>query len=186
MRAGNKSVVAVIRPDSAMPYTKDGRRVHLLLNLLAIINRTTGSPIAEELMTSICWKCRQKMATLKTLEAKADLGFELIKDFNPQQYKKMYKTYTELKTEQEKKDYVESMIVDGIYIHEKPMYADTPLFKRLYHIMEKYEWILKDDVYINKWGRRIKCLRKEFIGQMYILKQFFEEFKLCELLGHLI
>ena len=169
-RAGNKSVVAVIRPDSAMPYTKDGRRVHLLLNILAVINRTTGSPIMEEFTTSICWKIRQKMATLPTLELKAQLGFELIKDFNPEQHKKFYGIYQKLKTEEEKKEFVESMIIDGIYLHEKPMYADTYLFHRLSHIMEKYDWLLKDDVYINKWGRRIKCLRKQFVGQMYILK----------------
>lgn len=169
-RAGNKSVVAVIRPDSQMPYTKDGRKVHVMVNLLAIINRTTASPIAEQLITSICWKCRQKMATLPTLDLKADLGFELIRDFNEDEYKKMHKIYTKLKTEKEREEFVESMIVEGIYIHEKPMYSETFLFDRLLNIMKKYDWLLKDDLYINKWGRRIKCLRKEFVGQMYILK----------------
>ena len=43
-RYGNKSVVSEIRDDEDMPYTHDGRRVDLLLNLLAIINRTTAMP----------------------------------------------------------------------------------------------------------------------------------------------
>ena len=34
MRYGNKSVVSEIRPDDEMPYTHDGRKVELLLNLL--------------------------------------------------------------------------------------------------------------------------------------------------------
>ena len=41
-RYGNKSVISEIRDDEDMPYTKDGRRVDLILNLLAIINRTTS------------------------------------------------------------------------------------------------------------------------------------------------
>jgi DNA-directed RNA polymerase beta subunit len=37
MRYGNKSVIAKICKDEDMPYTKDGRRVDLLLNMLAVI-----------------------------------------------------------------------------------------------------------------------------------------------------
>lgn len=38
-RYGNKSVISKICDDDEMPYTEDGRRVDLMLNLLAIINR---------------------------------------------------------------------------------------------------------------------------------------------------
>ena len=55
-------------------------------------------------------------------------------------------------------------------MHEKPMYAETYLFDRLLKIINKYDWILKDDVYINKYGRLIRTQRKEFIGTMYLLK----------------
>lgn len=168
-RYGNKSVVAQIRPDSAMPYTKDGRRVDLLLNVLAIINRTTAMPINEILMTQILWKARQQMAIEPTFKGKEKLLFGLIHDFNPEQYAKMYRDYKELSLE-ERKEYIRMAITDGIYIHEKPMFSDTFLFYRLEKILQKYPWITNDTIYINKWGRRIRCMRKATVGWMYILK----------------
>jgi DNA-directed RNA polymerase beta subunit len=39
LRYGNKSVISKICEDDEMPFTEDGRRVDLMLNLLAIINR---------------------------------------------------------------------------------------------------------------------------------------------------
>lgn len=169
-RYGNKSVAAVIVPDSAMPMTADGRRVDLRLNLLAIINRTTAGPINEILMTSIAWKARQQMAIAKTMEQKEFICFSLLKDFNPHYHDEMYDIYRNLENDAERQAYLESAIVEGIFLHEKPMYADTFLFDRLLKIINKYDWILKDDIYINKWGRLIRCQRKEFIGQMYLIK----------------
>ena len=153
-----------------MPYTKDGRQVHCMLNLLAIINRTTGGPIAEQFLTSAAWKVRQKMATLPTLELKAELGFSFIRCMNEVEYKKFYGIYEKL-SPKKKEEFISDMITDGIYIHEKPMYADTYMFYRLLDVLNKFE-IGKDDVYVNKWGRRYKCLRKEFVGQLYLLKMF--------------
>ena len=72
-RYGNKSVVAKILPDDEMPYTEDGQRVDLLLNLLAIINRTTSFAIYELCITSICYQVRQKMREMATYEEKERL-----------------------------------------------------------------------------------------------------------------
>lgn len=168
-RYGNKSVASVIVPDSAMPYTADGRRVDLRLNLLAIINRTTAGPINEILITSIMYKARQQMAIAPTLELKEYILFSLLKDFNPTYHDEMYATYQKL-SEKGKEKYLAAAITEGIFLHEKPMYAETYLFDRLLAIINKYDWILKDDVYINKYGRLIRTQRKEFIGQMYLMK----------------
>ena len=168
-RYGNKSVASVIVPDSAMPYTADGRRVDLRLNLLAIINRTTAGPINEILITSIMYKARQQMAIAPTLELKEHILFSLLKDFNPTYHDEMYATYQKL-SEKGKEKYLAAAITEGIFLHEKPMYAETYLFDRLLAIINKYDWILKDDIYINKYGRLIRTQRKEFIGQMYLMK----------------
>lgn len=168
-RFGNKSVVSVIVPDSAMPMTADGRRVDLRLNLLAIINRTTAAPINEILTTSILWKARQQMAIAPTLEQKEYILFSIVKDFNKAYHDKMYAKYQKL-SDKKKAEYLADTIYDGIYIHEKPMYADEYLFDRLLKIINKYDWILKDDIYVNKYGRLIRTQRKEFIGQMYLMK----------------
>lgn len=168
-RYGNKSVVSVIVPDSAMPITADGRRVDLRLNLLAIINRTTAGPINEILLTSIAWKARQQMAIAPTLGEKEFILFSLLKDLNPTYHDSMYATYQSL-SDKKKAEFLADTIMGGIFMHEKPMYAETYLFDRLLKIINKYDWILKDDVYINKYGRLIRTQRKEFIGTMYLLK----------------
>ena len=149
--------------------TADGRRVDLRLNLLAIINRTTAGPINEILMTSIAWKARQQMALAPTLEMKEYILFSLLKDLNPTYHDSMYATYQGL-SDKKKAEFLADTIMDGIYMHEKPMYAETYLFDRLRNIINKYDWILKDDIYINKFGRLIRTQRKEFIGQMYLMK----------------
>ena len=85
MRYGNKSVVADIREDEDMPYTKDGRRVDLLINLLAIINRTTSFPLYEIFINGSSYQVRQKMASLDTLEEKENMLFDFIQILNEDQ-----------------------------------------------------------------------------------------------------
>lgn len=53
-RFGNKSVISEIREDEDMPYTEDGRRVDLILNLLAINKIVAWSYDQEN--SSNCWK----------------------------------------------------------------------------------------------------------------------------------
>jgi DNA-directed RNA polymerase beta subunit len=96
-RFGNKSVVAKIEADENMPYTKDGRRVDVLLNLLAIINRTTSFPLFEIFINGCSYQCRQKMMTLPTLKEKADLLFDYIEVWNERQAVEFRLQYNSLK-----------------------------------------------------------------------------------------
>lgn len=169
MRFGNKSVISKICEDDEMPYTEDGQRVDLLLNLLAIINRTTSMPLMEIEMTSICYQVRQKMKEMEDYKEKEKLLFDIIYQFNEDQYKKMWDKYNSF-DENEKKDFIDDAINEGIYIHQTPIWEKKPIFYRIRDILEKYPWLHPDDVYINKWGRKIKTLSKVWVGYMYILK----------------
>ena len=184
-RYGNKSVISQIREDEDMPYTKDGRRVDLLLNLLAIINRTTSFVLYELFINGASYQIRQKMKTLHTLKEKETMLFTYINILNEDEHDKMYKYYKSL-SKAKKEEYIESAIQEGIYINQTPLWEKMPIFYRCQNLLKEFPFIQQNDLYIKKWGREIKVLNKYFIGQMYILKQFFEEFKLCELLGHLI
>lgn len=168
-RYGNKSVISKICPDEEMPFTEDGRRVDLMLNLLAIINRTTSFPLFELLITSICYQVRKRMAALTDYKEKEALLFDIVNEFNEAQHDAMWELYIKM-TDEEQKDYIDSAIENGIYIHQTPMWETKPIFYRLRDILEKYTWLKPDDVYINKWGRTIKMLQKMWIGEMYILK----------------
>ena len=169
MRYGNKSVISKICEDDEMPFTEDGRRVDLMLNLLAIINRTTSAPIFELMITSICYQVRKKMETMVDYKEKEALLFDIVNEFNENQKEAMWSLYLKL-SEDEKKDYIDDAIYNGIYIHQSPLWETKPIFYRLNDILEKYPWLSADNVYINKWGRKIKTLRKAWIGQMYIMK----------------
>lgn len=172
-RAGNKSVVAKIVDDDEMPfyYDENGEKhiVHILLNDLSIINRTTASPLYEGSTTFIAQKTSAHMRTLKTLKEQEDLLFSVINDFNEKQASEMRARYNKLSAK-EKKEYINDCMDNGIYINIHPMWETKPMFYRLLEIYNKYDFLTPYDVYINKWGREIKLLNKSYIGSMYIMK----------------
>ena len=89
MRYGNKSVISKIEDDDKMPFTKDGRRVDLLLNLLAIVNRTTSFPMYELIATSIAYKVRNRLSEMDSYDDREKLLFDIIYMYNEKQYDKM-------------------------------------------------------------------------------------------------
>ena len=168
-RYGNKSVISEIREDEDMPFTEDGRRVDLLINLLAIINRTTAFAIYELCITSICWQTRQRMKAMETIEDKENLLFEMIGMFNEVQRDKLLKTY-EKKNDSEKNEIIQDAIDNGIYIHISPIKETIPLWYRINNILEKYDWLKPSTVYIKSHGHIVKTMSKHWIGEMYIMK----------------
>lgn len=168
-RFGNKSVISEIREDEDMPYTKDGRRVDLLLNLLAIINRTTSMPIYELFITGAAYQLRMVMKTLETFNEKEKLLFDFVKVFNDKQCQQMYKTYTKMK-QKEKEAYIQDAIDNGIYIHVPSIWEDGVLFYKCQWALDKFPFLKKNDLFIKKWNREIKMLNPYWIGTMYIMK----------------
>ena len=167
-RFGNKSVIAKIREDDEMPYTADGERIDLILNLLAFINRTIAAPLFEVSTNFVIDKAISKMKTLDSYKERESLMFELIKDFNPKQEKKMKAVYKKL-SKSEQKDYIDCVMDGFFFINQPPLGEDSPWFYRLINVYNKYDWLEPDDIYINKFGRKIKCLQKQYIGRMYVL-----------------
>lgn len=168
-RYGNKSVVAKILPDDEMPYTEDGQRVDLLLNLLAIINRTTSFAIYELCITSICYQVRQKMREMATYEEKERLLFSIINDFNEIEHDYMKKAYDNLDGAGKRK-VIDDAIEDGIYINISPIHETIAIFYRIQNILNKYDFLKPQRVYINRHGRKILTMTKHWIGSMYIMK----------------
>lgn len=168
-RYGNKSVISQIREDDDMPYTEDGRKVDVLLNLLAIINRTTSFAIYELAINAITYQTRKRMAGLKTYKEKEQLLFDIIYEFNEEQYAKMKKEYDALDDDGQKK-IIDDAIDYGIYIHQSPTHETKPLFYRIKDILEKNEWLQPENIYVNMNGRKIKTMSKHWLGNMYLLK----------------
>ena len=169
-RYGNKSVISEIRPDYLMPHRDDGTTIHLLLNELAIINRTTSAPLYENSITFICERIQQHAATLKTRKEKEIIIFDIIKMLNAKQEAEMHKLYNQM-SDDEKDDFINSCIEDHIYIHLRPLSDEQNLFFSIRDIYAKYGDILKPyDIYVYKYGRWIKSFQPVYAGQQYIMK----------------
>lgn len=171
-RYGNKSVCSCVRKKEDMPYyyDKHGNKhyVKLLINLLAIINRTTGGPIFE-IATNFCSrKVSEAMRELPTLKEKEELLWKYVGIMNTAQCKSMKLTYSKL-SKKEKEAYISYCENVRIHIHQPPMWEESPIFYRLGKVKETFDFIKPDDIYINKWGREIKCMNPAYIGDMYLL-----------------
>ena len=167
-RYGNKSVIADIWDDDKMPRTEDGRQVDILLNLLAIINRTTSMVLYELFITGAAYQVRQKMKDLSLAEQE-NMLFKFIRIWNEGQEEKMHKDFDKL-NEKGKIAYINDAIENGILIHQNPMWETCPIFYRCQNLLREFPFIQKDTCYVRKWGRDYKVLSKYFVGQMYMLK----------------
>ena len=156
-----------------MPYYYDDNgnkvTVKLLLNILAIINRTTAFPIFEISINFICNKFRAKMKNMTDYKEKEKMLFDLVNMLNETQAAEMHATYKKL-SKAEKIEYIDAAVNERIYIHQLPMWETKPIFYRLLEIYAKYDFLDPYKVYINKWGREIECLNPGYIGEMYILR----------------
>lgn len=168
-RYGNKSVVSKVVDDSEMPYTEDGKRVDVKMNLLAIINRTTGFVPHELFITFICMRAREQMEKAKTFKEKEKILFDIINDLNKKQHDTMFAYYNKL-SDDEKKDYIDSAIKDGIYIHQNPVEEDEFIFYKLIRMKEKYDWLQPYQMYKDIDGQAYPQLCKTYLGQMYLIR----------------
>ena len=180
-RYGNKSVASKIVPKKKMPYYYDnnGNKVYakVLLNLLAIINRTTAYPLFELALTFIEDKCARYMQTLSSREEQEHVFFELLEDFDPEYNRESQRIYYGL-SEEDKDDYMHSVVYgndiysNGIFLKDTAFTEKVPIFYRILNIYNKYKdtWLKTDRVYIHKWGREIPVLNKCRISEMYFMK----------------
>lgn len=168
-RYGNKSVISEIRKNEDMPFTSDGRKVDLILNMLGIINRTTAMPLYEMMINSSSYKIRLKMKEMKSLKEKEELLFDYIYILNENQESEMYEYYNSLNNT-DKEKYIQDAIEDGIYIHQTPLWETKPIFYRILDLIKKYPFLKRDELYINKWGKKHKVLTNNIVGEMYCMK----------------
>lgn len=168
-RMGNKSVVSKVVPDDEMPYTDTGKRVDVILNLLAISNRTTGFVPHELFETFIMDRTRERMAGMNKLEDKASLFFEILGQLNNRIKEEQESIYREL-SKKEKEEYIKDVIEEGMHNQEMPIWEDEYIFHRLRKIWKKYDWLKPYKMYIKKWGQEFETLTPMYIGEMYMMR----------------
>lgn len=168
-RQGNKGVISAIVDDDEMPYLENGKKVDLILNALGVINRLNSDQLFEQSINFICNLVADKLQTMKTLKEKEKLLFDIIDRLSKDEVKALKEYYDGLSTAK-KKEFFEDINEHGIYIHRPPMWEDEAVFDKIRKIYDDYEWIRPVDVYINKFGRKIKIMNKMVIGELYMMK----------------
>jgi len=170
-RAGNKSVVSSIRlaKDDEMPILDNGKCVDLILNSLAIINRTTGLPIHETSLTFVCMRLIEQLTKMDNNEDKSKLFFDVMDELNPDESKYLQDIYSKFdKKEQDK--FFEDIIKDGIYIRHSTLNPHKSPFMIYRDLEQKYDWIKPYKMYVKKFGRMIPCINDAYVGYLYVMK----------------
>jgi hypothetical protein len=184
-RYGNKTVVSKIVPDEEMPYiTVDSyvdeygavhpkgekKRIELITNPLAFINRGIPMALFEASKTFILERVREYMATLDSINDKKKIMFDVIKIFNTKEAKDTEKLYNSM-SEREQREFIKSAINKGIYIKVEPFDDDNMIRDAVIRIYKEFDDIVKPyNLFIPKpnWGRDI-FVGKYHIGYQYIL-----------------
>ena len=157
-----------------MPHTETGKRVDLIFNTLGVFNRLNIFQLFEQSITFICNRVTEKLQTMgDDYEAMSELVFDIIKHFNTDQEKEFREIYKRnCKTNAAKREYFDSVIKEGIYIHIPPFWIERPLMECLDEIYAKYDFIKPYDLFLydDETERYVRVLNKAVIGELYILK----------------
>ena len=169
MNIKNKGVISDIRPDDEMPFLANGKRVDVMANALGIVNRTNPSQLYELSTNFVTDRVVEKMRTMTKMSEKEALLFDIVGRFNEDQAKAMKKYYKNL-GRTGKKEFMDIVETYGIHIKNYVMWEPKPIFEVLSEIYRDYDWIKPIDVYINKFGRKIKIMKPLVVGELYMIK----------------
>ena len=169
-RYGNKSVVSKIVPDDEMPVLDNGKVVDIIYNIHGVINRTTGFPLIELHLNLIGNRMIEKMKDMETDDDRANFLFEVLRVSNEEWADKHQKIYRRLGVKG-RREYIQSVYDNGVLWCIPSKFKEKPPFMKIYEIWKRWPDLLKPhDVYINRFGRRIKVLKPQYAGEMYIIK----------------
>jgi hypothetical protein len=167
-------VISKIVPDDEMPFIETNgkiKRTELVLNSLGVVNRLNSWQLYQVSINFICNKVAEKIETLKTNKEKEKLLFDIVKRFNTTQQKELKKYYDGL-SKSKKEIFFKDIIDNGIYIHIPPLWEKERevLFDRINQIYKDYAWIKPYEVFVNKFGRKIKMLNDLVVAEKYLIK----------------
>lgn len=169
LRYGNKGVISTIVDDDQMPTLENGQHVELIFNTLGVINRLNSQQIFEQSITFICNRVVEHIKTLTDVDEKFKLVHYVVNAFNDHEAKVLQEYYNNL-LGPDKELFLLEIQEYGIFIHIPPLWEKEPLFDRIRRIYKDLTFLKPYDVYVNKFGRKIKIMRQLYIGEMYVLK----------------
>ena len=167
---GNKGVISDVYEDEDMPITENGDVIDIEFNRLGVINRINTFQLFEKSITFIMNRTVDRIKTLETNDQKANFVFMMVRYFNDNQATKMKSMYDKY-TEEQKEDFIEDIYKRGIYVDIPPFWHSKPLFVILQEVYSKHgDWLTPYQLYKKKNGRYRPIMKKDYIGEMYIIR----------------
>ena len=112
----------------------------------------------------------EEMKKMETDDDRANFMFEVLSVTNEEWAGKYRKIYNRLGTKG-RKDFIQSVYDSGVLWCIPTEFKQKPTFLKIYEIWKRWPQLLKPhDVYINRFGRKIKVLKPQYAGEMYIIK----------------
>ena len=185
MRYGNKSVISIIRDnhdeneedefkirvaaEDEMPMLKDGRRVDLMVNALSAFNRNISFALYEPCINAIFDRF---LAHIKNW--KVDDQFDFVMNaigIISKNYKSDLLTAMK-KTNMSKKQFVDSIYREGVYIRIEPFVDTLTLRDSLVELYRTYPDILKSEPLLVWYPPRqqyIETILPSLVGDTYVM-----------------
>ena len=166
--------------DESMPYTEDGRRIDIQLDVSGAVRRLNTGQIYEVDVNFATERIRQHICKLSSYDEKLDVAFKLIGLLNQHEcdtFINMYQARVDsgdyhviTKDEEFKKAFVDSIEKNGFYIIKSTgSNIRYELIEKLYdtfgpEILKPYQ------LYIDRFGmKRIPLMQLSYIGEKYML-----------------
>jgi len=154
---------------SRVGETPNGRQFFIGLKIWSktIVN---SYQLFESSITFICNRTIERIQTLNNMKEKEELFLNIISYFNKEQEEKL-REYLRKLSIIGKEEFFNNLVEEGIFIHIPPLWENSEfLFDKLIKLYEEHDWIEQYDVYVNRFGRKIKMMKKLVVGDMYVMK----------------
>lgn len=168
-RYGDKGVVSVIRPDEEMPYDSSGRRLDVICNPLSCINRLNSFQWIELSLNHCSSQLVDRMKEMKTNKERFSALMKFMSYFNERGEKDELESYYNNLSKSEQNEFFDSIYEEGIFINYPPMWEGMPAVQKIEEIYKEFGFE-KEQLYINKWGRKIPLVNKAVVGEKYMIK----------------
>jgi len=160
--------LSITEEASRVGETRNGRQFFIGLKIWSktIVN---SYQLFEQSITFICNRTVDRIQTLTNMKEKEDLFLNIISYFNKDQEEKL-REYLRKLSIIGKEEFFNNLVEEGIFIHIPPLWEEEFLFDKLIKLYEEHDWIEQYDVYVNRFGRKIKMMKKLIVGDMYVMK----------------
>lgn len=166
-RYGNKSVISKVISDKEMGITEDGIVPDIRIDALGVLGRLNSGQCMEQELNWIANLVQSQIAQKKDLDKQFKLLFKFIKMVNRDQYNDLVE-YVDGLSEDEKKDFINDIINDRIYIMQSPIYSITG--DEMLELYNEFEPKKVKMIYTDLDGRQIESIRSMIVADEYFLR----------------